>query len=264
MVKRKPDGSVEKYKARKVGRGFTQEQGINYDETYSQMMRPETFKILLVIALYKNWDIRQWDVVAAYLQATLKHEIYVTDINEQGNIEYWLLHKALYGLKQSGHEWYKMLSDILEEVGYNQCIGDEGCFASIDSGKDCKSIIGTHVDDMLGIGPSNMLDNIEIGIGKTVELDQRGRPAKILGLEMTWDNDGKGVLLTQTSLIASAAEKYLYNSGEKSSIPLDEEWYQKSESEPADPKKYQALVGTLLFITRMARPDISVPTNLLG
>jgi len=179
VVKRKPDGSVEKYKARKVGRGFTQEQGINYDETYSQMMHLETFKILSVIALYKNWDIRQWDVVAAYLQATLKHKIYVTDINEKGNIEYWLLHKALYGLKQSGHEWYKMLLEILEEASYNQCIGDEGSFVSTNSRKDCKSVIGTHVDDMLGIGPRSILDNIEIGIEETVEVVKRGRPAKM-------------------------------------------------------------------------------------
>lgn len=60
------------------------------------MMRPETFKILLVIALYHNWDVRQWDVVAAYLQATLKHDIYISDVNEEGEEEYWLLHKALY------------------------------------------------------------------------------------------------------------------------------------------------------------------------
>ena len=57
LVKRKADGTIEKYKARKVGRGFTQEEGINYNETYTQMMRTETFKILLVIALYQEWAI---------------------------------------------------------------------------------------------------------------------------------------------------------------------------------------------------------------
>ena len=95
LVKRKADGTIEKFKARKVGRGFTQEEGINYNETYTQMMRTETFKILLVIALYRNWAIRQWDVVVAYLQALLKHDIYITDINEDGETEYWKLYKAL-------------------------------------------------------------------------------------------------------------------------------------------------------------------------
>jgi hypothetical protein len=113
IINRKPDRSIEKYKARKVGRGFTQEDGVNYDsdKTSSQMMRPETWRMILVTALAKGWKVRQWDVVAAYLQAKLRHDIYV-DINENGETEYWKLHKALYGLKQAGHEWFQMLKNI--------------------------------------------------------------------------------------------------------------------------------------------------------
>jgi len=98
VIKRKPDGSIEKYKARKVGRGFTQEAGKSYDadKTFAQMMRPETFKMLLVVALFRGWEVRQWDVVAAYLQALLHHDVYVSDINEDGEIEYWKLNKALF------------------------------------------------------------------------------------------------------------------------------------------------------------------------
>jgi len=55
-IKRNPDGSILKYKARKVGREFSQEAGKSYDtdQTFAQMMRPETFTMLLVIALYRN------------------------------------------------------------------------------------------------------------------------------------------------------------------------------------------------------------------
>jgi len=60
------------------------------------MMRPETLKILLVIAQHRDWAIRQWDVVAAYLQALLQHDVYITDINEDGETEYWKLDKAMY------------------------------------------------------------------------------------------------------------------------------------------------------------------------
>jgi len=51
-------------------------------------MRPETLKILLVIALHRGWAIRQCDVVAAYLQVPLHHDVYVSDINEEGEVEY--------------------------------------------------------------------------------------------------------------------------------------------------------------------------------
>jgi len=56
MVKRNPDGSIIKYKARKVGRGFFQEERKSYDadQTLAQIMRPKTFRILLVIAPYRN------------------------------------------------------------------------------------------------------------------------------------------------------------------------------------------------------------------
>jgi hypothetical protein len=70
------------------------------------MMRPKTWRMLLVVAMYRDWDIRQWDVIAAYLQADLdpKHKVYIEDTNEKGEVKYWLVHKALYGLKQSSHE----------------------------------------------------------------------------------------------------------------------------------------------------------------
>jgi len=112
----------------------------------------------LVIALYRNWAIRQWDVVAAYLQALLKHDIYITDINEDGETEYWKLYKTLYGLKQAGYEWFEMLGDIMKTCGMQQCIGDEGTYVNAKE----LVIVGTHVDDLLGIAPTEaQLDQAE-------------------------------------------------------------------------------------------------------
>jgi len=182
-IKRKPDGSIQKYKARKVGRGFTQEDGVSYDsdKIYAQMMRPETLKILLVIALHKKWTIRQWDVVAAYLQALLHHDVYISDINEKGEVEYWKLNKALYGLKQAGHEWFKTLEKILALAGLNQCIGDKGTYVN----EEGSVIIGTHVDDLLSIAPNEkLLNDVEHKMEEHIELEKRGNPEKLLGMEL--------------------------------------------------------------------------------
>lgn len=204
VIKRGPNGEIETYEARKVGRGFTQIEGINYDETYAQMMRPKTRKMLLIIALYRGWEIRQWDVVAAYLQANLHHDIYISDTNEEGEIEYWKLHKALYGLKQAGHEWYKTLERILEIAGLKQCIGDEGAYAS----RRGNILIGTHVDDLIGIAPQGAtLDEIEKSIQASVELEKRGKPGKILGMELTSKQDS--VILTQKLLTETMTKTHL-------------------------------------------------------
>ena len=109
------------------------------------MSRSETWRILLTLTIQKEprWAIRQWDVKAAYLQAPLNHEIYVQDINENGEVEFWKLHKALYGLKQAGHEWYNTMKSIMvTKAGLTQSIGDPGCFYNKENGL----ILSTHVD----------------------------------------------------------------------------------------------------------------------
>jgi hypothetical protein len=69
--------------------------------------------------------------VQAYIWVELDphHKIYMTDINENGETEYWILHLALNGLQKAGHGWYKKLRVMFEEGGYlKQCAGDEGTY----------------------------------------------------------------------------------------------------------------------------------------
>ena len=265
-VKRDNQGNLLRRRARKVGRGFTQEFGVNYEETFSQMSRSETWRILLVLAVQNNWAIRQWDVKAAYLQAPLTHEVYVQDINEKGETEYWQLNKALYGLKQAGYEWYKTIKGIMIKVGLRQSIGDPGCFYNQEG-----LIISTHVDDMMAVAPTKQhLDDIEIAIEHHVELDKLGTPKKLLGMELTWDKH-KSVKLTQKTSIGNLEKEYDLPASNipTRSLPLNPTLFEplkehEEELAPSQLKKYQSLVGSLLYINRCTRPEISIQVNLLG
>ena len=142
------------------------------------MSRSETWRILLTLAIQQTprLAIRQWDVKAAYLQAPLNHEVYVQDINEKGEIEYWILHKALYGLKQAGHEWYNTMRNIMTKTaGLTQSIGDpEGFYKN-------GLILSTHVDDMIAIAEiEEELNQLERDIETYVEQDKLGIPKKLL------------------------------------------------------------------------------------
>ena len=266
-VKRDAQGNLLRRRARKVGRGFTQEAGINYGETFSQMSRSETWRILLVLAIQNQWAIRQWDVKAAYLQAPLTHEIYVQDINEKGQAEYWRLNKALYGLKQAGHEWYKTMKGIMTQVGLRQAIGDPGCFYN-----QAGLIISTHVDDMMAVAPSEQqLNNIEIAIEHHVELDKLGIPRKLLGMELTWTkNEALEVKLTQRTSIENLEKEHGLQASNipTRSLPLNPTLFEPpkegEEVTPSQLQKYQSLVGSLLYINRCTRPEISIQVNLLG
>ena len=262
-VKRDNQGNLLRRRARKVGRGFTQEAGINYGETFSQMSRSETWRILLVLAVQNNWAIRQWDVKAAYLQAPLTHEIYVQD-TENGKTEFWKLNKALYGLKQSGHEWYKTMKGIMTQIGLKQSIGDPGCFH-----KD-GLIISTHVDDMMAMALTEQyLNDIEIAIEHHVELDKLGVPKKLLGMELTWDKN-KSVKLTQKTSIGNLEREHGLQASNipTKSLPLNPTSFEppkEGEELPLNQlKNYQSLVGSLLYINRCTRPEISIQVNLLG
>ena len=250
-----------------MGRGFTQEAGINYGETFSQMSRSETWRISLVLAVQNNWAIRQWDVKGAYLQAPPTHEVYVQDINEKGQTEYWRLNKALYGPKQAGHEWYKTMKSIMNQVKLRQSIGDPGCLYNHET----RLIISTHVDDMMAMAPIEQhLNEIDIDIEHHVELDKLWIPKKLLGMELTWDKY-KSVKLTQKTSIGNLEKEHGLPASNvpTKSLPLTMTLFDPpkgpdEELAPDQLKLYQSLVGSLLYINRCTRPEISIQVNLLG
>ena len=263
-VKRDKEGNLLRRRARKVGRGFTQEYGKTYEETYSQMARSETWRILLSLTIQYNWHVRQWDVVAAYLNAPLTHEVYVQDTNELGQKEYWRLHKALYGLKQAGHKWYNTLRNIMNKAGLQQSIGDPRVFFKKEH-KGPSIIIATHVDDMAAFAPNEAtITIIESAIEEHVELEKLGQPAKLLGMELTWES--KCVKLTQKTAIGNLVREFeITTTIPTKSLPLNINDYAASKEKPTLElqKKYQSLVGSLLYIARHTRSEISIHVNLL-
>ena len=101
-IRTRSDGSIERYKARFVVKGFTQEHGIDYEETFAPVARISSVRTLLAIAAASKWDIFQMDVKNAFLNGDLSEEVYMqpppglsVDFNKVCHLQ-----RALYGLKQ--------------------------------------------------------------------------------------------------------------------------------------------------------------------
>ena len=76
-IKHRVDSSIERYKERLVVRGFTQQEGIYYSETFSLVVKPVTVRLIFSIAVSRNWKIYQLDIHNVFLNDVLAEEVYM-------------------------------------------------------------------------------------------------------------------------------------------------------------------------------------------
>ena len=104
------DGTLARYKARWVCRGFSRQHGIDFDETFSSVVKPSTIRVVLSLAVSFSWPIHQLDVKNAFLHGTLNETVYCQQPSAFENPSFsnsvCLLHKSLYGLKQAPRAWF--------------------------------------------------------------------------------------------------------------------------------------------------------------
>lgn len=150
-LKLHPNGSISKYKAQYVAKGYTQTEGVDFNDTYAPTGRLASFRILVAIAAAKGWSIEQMDAIAAFLNSDLKEVIYLElpegYDEERANGKLARLRKALYGLKQSARCWSDEVKEKFVNMGLEQNPHDP-CLWYMKNEDGRETLIYLHVDDM--------------------------------------------------------------------------------------------------------------------
>ncbi|CAI7833235.1 unnamed protein product [Closterium sp. NIES-53] len=254
-VKTKADGTIDKFKARWVVRGFDQEHGRDFTETFTPVSRHTSLRILLAIAAMKKKKLRQIDVANAFLYAPVDAEIFIElphgshgEPNQNCQLQ-----KSLYGIKQAPRLWQQYLHARLIRIGFHQLPHDQGMYR-LTKGTDYILLI-IYVDDLLYIGSTNNVTTwFEGELQKDLTLTVSSTVTQYLGLNIQEEEDAiylnaakyantiaKRFALTPTTI--STPYHYTAGNNKEGSAPL----------KPAGIRDYQRKLGCLLFAAVIVR-----------
>ena len=268
-TKLNPSGSIAKYKARWVAKGFEQIEGIDFFAIFSSVVKSSSWKALLAIGCLRDIEIELSDVDTAFLNAQLKQEVWVEQPHEFviDGTEHMAcrLNEALYGLKQSAREWFDTLKEVLKRMGFRGIQKDQSVYVNGD-----RAIIATYVDDILIMANSQRaMAKIKAQLSEHFSMKHLGPTTSYLGMEVIRDRAAGTMRITQKGYISQLLAQLGMTDCHTVKSPMDRNI--KLETPPAtyvaEPElvqAYQSIIGALNWVAGMTRPDISYTVGRLS
>ena len=255
------------FKARFVAKGFSQVEGIDYQETFSPTARMNSIRVISQIAVKNDLEIHQMDVKAAYLNAPIDCDVYIKQpegfVKGEENENLVLkLKKSLYGLKQSGRNWNNTLDTFLKEEGFERSLNDP-CFYT----RDDNTFLVHWVDDIIIAAKPCTLKSVKTTLERRFKMKDLGKISYFLGIEFEIES-GK-LTMCQSRYISKVLDRFGMHDCKPRSTPCEMNPSHKmtDDSEPLDEsnlKRYRQMVGSLIYIMTSTRPDIAYTVTKLS
>ena len=224
------------------------------------MVKFVSLRILLTWAKLRDLRVEHWDVVSAFLHGDIDVDIYMKQPQgfDDGSGRVCKLKKAIYGLCQAARQFYVRLDDILQNIGYTRLSADWAIWLAND---DSGSFIACHVDDMAVGGSTSELMRIKTCIRAHLELKDLGELRIYLNISILSTPDV--FYLSQVDYIDKVLHEFNMTNAHPATTPMLEDdrkrWEEKTSSllDEEGKRRYQAAVGSILYIMHATRPDIA-------
>ena len=248
-----------------MARGFTQVEGIDYEETFAPTAKFVTIRVIIALATSLRWPLEQADIDTAFLWSDIKEDIFMQQpkghVDESHPNYVCKLQKSLYGLKQSAHLWNRLLSKTLRIFGFTQLLTDTSCFVKSDQ-DGTAVIMAVYVDDMIIAGRTPALVQKTIADLKGhFQVKELGPVKWVLGISVDRDFEGGVTTIHQKKYINDMVNRF----GQQDAAPVGLPYAGGDEKQPedvvdCDPKAaslYRSITGSLLYAAVATRPDIN-------
>ncbi|KAJ9516293.1 hypothetical protein QJQ45_001095 [Haematococcus lacustris] len=272
-VKWGSDGSIVKYKARWVVKGFRQRDGVDYfeDAVFAPVVMHTTQRLIFALAVQRGWGLWQIDFKTAFLNSKLTDsdpQIFVEQPEgyEVGRGLVCQLQRTVYGLKQAPRAWYMCLREQLEQIGFRASAADPSLFSLRTSSGSAVHML-VYVDDcILASADEAAVQEVKQQLQQAFDVHDLGQAADFLGMRIAFDRAAGILRLTQQQYIEQLLQRFGLAECNPRQLPLSPGTQLVKEGEQLSEQhtlRYRELVGGLLWLSTCTRPDIAFAVSQL-
>lgn len=292
-------GNIARYKSRWVVKGFQQEEGSDFTDTFACVVKPMSYKILFSLAASLDLEIEQMDVKTAFLNSPIDEDVYVeqphgfemeTLADEQNlaseikqsttsvpkrschyprkyrhkGVLVCKLKRALYGLKQAPRAWYKTLKEFFHQCKLSPLRSDYAVFVNSDR----TLLVAVYVDDILILGKNKpQIQHLKTQLHQRFRMTDLGPVHMYLGMQIIRDRANRTIRINQQKYIRVILQRFQMEDCNAVSTPMETGLKLCKRVDPATPneiREYQRLIGCLEYAACATRPDITFAVHTLA